>query len=155
MRFVLLLLVFALSHSVSVQVILCKTNDFAWAGRGWERSGRTQVDTSQAGHAGECSCHSCPVSLWASKASAFTTQKLWVLWIRCVRRVTCRSHKWEHSYRIFIYGDIKYATIISQHQSNKHHCSIWSEISKRASHIHRQRQNAKLFMLWIWTNIEK
>lgn len=60
-----------------------------------------------------------------------------------------------NSSRSFIYGDIKYATIIPQHQSNKHHCSIWSGISKHASHIHRERQNAELFMLWLWTNIEK
>lgn len=47
---------------------------------------RVLVGTGQAGHAGTCSCHSCPVSLWASKASASITQKLWVLQIRGVRK---------------------------------------------------------------------
>lgn len=96
----------------------------------------------------KCNYHSWPVSQWASKGSAAIPAQL--------RGFRDRwSHEWEHSYRSFIYGDIKYATIIPQHQSNKQHCSIWSGISKNASHIHRERQNAELFMLWLWTNIEK
>lgn len=149
MRFVLLLL-FALSHSASLWVFLGEINDFG------------------AGGAGRA------VGWWMpARLGMLETQLSLMPWVTVGRQSLCfhpssegcrsegserasrRSHEWEHSYRSFIYGDIKYATIIPQHQSNKHHCSIWSGSSKHASHIHRERQNAELFMLWLWTNIEK
>lgn len=124
-----------------------------WSRWGWQSCGL--VDASQAGHAGKAVvthglCHSGQAkALLPSQHSSEGCRS------EGSEGASRRSHEWEHSYRSFIYGDIKYATIIPQHQSNKHHCSIWSGISKHASHIHRERQNAELFMLWLWTNIEK